>query len=125
MLCTEDYLGALKWAENIGGLPALIERSMNNLEVLEKFVAEHDWINFLAKNPETRSNTSVCLTLDLEPDSVKKLVKLLAVEEAAFDIASYRDAPTGLRFWCGATVDKDDLALAMQWLDWAYHEVKK
>lgn len=125
MLCAEDYLDALKWAESIGGLPALIERSMNNLEVIEKFVAEHDWIDFLAKNPEIRSNTSVCLTLDLEPDSVKELVKLLAAEETAFDIASYRDAPTGLRFWCGATVDKDDLALAMQWLDWAYGEVKK
>ncbi|MDW7728920.1 MAG: phosphoserine transaminase [Bacillota bacterium] len=123
MLCTEDYLDALKWAETIGGLPTLIERSMDNLKVIEKFVTEHEWIEFLAKNEAIRSNTSVCLTLDLEPEKVKAVVKLLAAEEAAFDIASYRDAPAGLRFWCGATVDKSDLALAMQWLDWAYHEV--
>lgn len=123
MLCVEDYLDALNWAESIGGLPALIERSRQNLAVVEAFVAGHDWISFLAKDQAIRSNTSVCLNLDLEPDLVKELVKLLASEEAALDIASYRDAPAGLRFWCGATVEKEDLELAMQWLKWAYHEV--
>jgi phosphoserine aminotransferase len=123
MLCVEDYLDALNWAESIGGLPALIERSRQNLAVVEEFVASHDWISFLAKYPGIRSNTSVCLNLDLEPDQVKELVKLMASEEAAFDIASYRDAPAGLRFWCGATVEKDDLELALQWLKWAYYEI--
>jgi phosphoserine aminotransferase len=123
MLCVEDYLDALEWAESIGGLKALIERSSQNLTVVENFVAKHDWVSFLAKDPAIRSNTSVCLSLDLEPDRVKELVKLMASEEAAFDIASYRDAPAGLRFWCGATVEKTDLELALQWLKWAYHEI--
>lgn len=124
MLCNEDYLDALNWAETIGGLPALIERSKNNLQVIEDFVARHDWVHFLADNPAIRSNTSVCLTVDLAPDQLKKLVKLLETEEAAFDIASYRDAPGGLRFWCGATVEQTDLEIAMQWLEWAYHSLK-
>jgi len=124
MLCNEDYLDALDWAESIGGLPALIERSENNLKTLENFVANRDWIHFLAADPAIRSNTSVCLTVDLEPDKLKQLVKLLETEEAAYDIASYRDAPGGLRFWCGATVEKEDLDTAMLWLEWAYNEVK-
>lgn len=124
MLCTEDYLDALDWAEKIGGLPALIRRSKENLQVIEKFVEEHTWINFLAADPSYRSNTSVCLTVDLDDDQLKRLVGLLEEEQAALDIASYRDAPSGLRFWCGATVDKENLALAMQWLEWAYNEVK-
>lgn len=124
MLCNEDYLDALDWAENIGGLPALIERSENNLKTLENFIANRDWIHFLAADPAIRSNTSVCLTVDLEPDKLKQLVKLLETEEVAYDIASYRDAPGGLRFWCGATVEKDDLDTAMLWLEWAYNEVK-
>ncbi|MFO8191438.1 MAG: phosphoserine transaminase [Bacillota bacterium] len=124
MLCTEDYLDALDWAEKIGGLPALIRRSKENLQVIENFVEAHDWINFLAADPAVRSNTSVCLIVDLDAEQLKDLVGLLEAEEAAFDTASYRDAPSGLRFWCGATVDKENLALAMQWLEWAYHEVK-
>ncbi len=123
MLCVEDYLDALEWAESIGGLKALIERSSQNLNVVEDFVAGHSWVSFLAKDPATRSNTSVCLSLELEPDRVKELVKLMASEEAAFDIASYRDAPAGLRFWCGATIEKEDLKIALQWLKWAYQEV--
>jgi len=125
MLCNEDYIDALNWAEAIGGLPALIERSENNLRVIEDFVARHDWVHFLAADPAIRSNTSVCLTMDLAPDQLKKLVKLLESEEAAFDIASYRDAPGGLRFWCGATVEQSDLEIAMQWLEWVYHTVKE
>ncbi len=124
MLCNEDYLDALCWAESIGGLSALIQRSQNNLRVVENFVENHEWISFLAAEPEIRSNTSVCLTVNLEPQKIKELVKLLAVEKAAFDIGSYRDAPPGLRFWCGATVEEEDLKLALQWLEWAYKEVK-
>ncbi|HED24209.1 MAG TPA: phosphoserine transaminase [Firmicutes bacterium] len=123
MLCTEDYLDALDWAEEIGGLPALIRKSEENLQVIEKFVEEHSWIRFLAADQSSRSNTSVCLTVKLDDDQLKRLVELLREEQAALDIASYRDAPSGLRFWCGATVDKENLALAMQWLEWAYHEV--
>lgn len=125
MLCNEDYLYALQWAESLGGLQALIERSETNLKVVESFVNSHDWIDFLVANPAIRSNTSVCLTLDLEPDLLKKLVKLLETEKAAYDIASYRDAPGGLRFWCGATVEAEDLAIAMQWLEWGYNHIKK
>ncbi len=124
MLCTEDYLDALRWAESIGGLKGLIRRSENNLGVIENFVEKHDWIHFLAATPEIRSNTSVCLTVDLEPGQLKQMVRLLEAEDAAYDISSYRDAPGGLRFWCGATVDKEDLETAMEWLLWAYHQVK-
>lgn len=124
MLCTEDYLAALRWAESAGGLPELIRRSESNLQVLEKFVSGHDWIHFLAADPAVRSNTSVCLTVDLEADKLKKAVKMLESEQVAYDIASYREAPEGLRFWCGATVESEDLAIALQWLVWAYHEVK-
>ena len=123
MLCVEDYLDALEWAESIGGLTALIKRSEENLQVLEKFVEENSWLHFLAA-PEVRSNTSVCLTVDLDSDRLDRLVKLMAKEEAAFDIASYRDTPKGLRFWCGATIEKEDLSLALQWLKWAYYKVK-
>ncbi len=123
MLCNEDYLAALNWAESIGGLEALIRRSENNLGILDAFVSEREWIDFLAADPAIRSNTSVCLTVNLPPDKLKKIIKLLENEQAAYDIASYRDAPDGLRFWCGATVEKEDLKLAMQWLEWAYHEV--
>ncbi len=123
MLCNEDYLQALSWAESAGGLPALIRRSEDNLKVIEEFVSKHNWIDFLASDPEIRSNTSVCLTVDLPPDKLKDLVKLLENEQAAYDIASYREAPAGLRFWCGATVEREDLQIAMQWLEWAYYEV--
>jgi phosphoserine aminotransferase len=124
MLCNEDYLAALKWAESIGGLEALIRRSEANLGVIEAFVSGREWIDFLAADPAIRSNTSVCLTLSLAPDKLKKMVNLLESEHAAYDIASYREAPNGLRFWCGATVEKEDLESAMQWLEWAYYEVK-
>jgi len=125
LLCVEDYLDALNWAEGIGGLPALITRSANNLQVFEDFVEKHEWIKFLCPEKTTRSNTSVCLTLDLEADQVKKLVKLLEAEEVAYDCNAYRDAPPGLRFWCGATVEKENLAVALQWLEWAYHQIKE
>ena len=123
MLCLEDYLDALDWAEAIGGLPALIKKSEENLEVVESFVNSKPWASFLAVEKSLRSNTSVCLNVDLDPEQLKELIKLLATEETAFDIASYRDAPGGLRFWCGATVEKEDLALALDWLSWAYEQI--
>lgn len=124
MLCVEDYLDALAWSDSVGGLPGLIRRSEGNLGVVEQFVAEHNWIDFLAKDPATRSNTSVCLSLDLEKDQVKKYVSLLEAEGVAYDIGAYRDAPDGLRIWCGATVDREDVEALMPWLKWAYEEVQ-
>jgi phosphoserine aminotransferase len=124
MLCNEDYLDALNWAESVGGLRGLIERSQNNLREVEEFVSTRDWIDFLAADPKIRSNTSVCLKVDLEHDKIKKMVKLLEKEQVAYDIASYREAPVGLRIWCGATVEKDDIRIMLQWLEWAYNQVK-
>jgi len=125
MLCVEDYLDALAWSDSIGGLQGLIGRSQSNLRVLEGFVAKNDWIHFLAADPTIRSNTSVCLTLDLNKDQVKKFVTLLESEGVAYDIGSYRDAPDGLRIWCGATVERDDLEALLPWLTWAYEVVKE
>ena len=124
LLANEDYLAALNWTESVGGLQGLIQRSNANLAVFEKFVAQHDWIDFLAETPEIRSNTSVCFKVDLPEDKVKDIVKLLAEEGVAYDCGSYRDAPPGLRFWCGATVEASDLEIVCQWLEWAYNEVK-
>lgn len=124
MLANEDYLAALRWAESIGGLPELIRRSTANLAVFEDFVSQHDWIDFLAETKEIRSNTSVCFKVDLPEDKLKALVKILADEKVAYDCASYRDAPPGLRFWCGATVETSDLEAVCQWLEWAYSQVK-
>ncbi|NIM69027.1 MAG: phosphoserine transaminase [Xanthomonadales bacterium] len=123
MLCVADYLDALAWVRSLGGQHASIERCDRNLAVIEAFVAGREWISFLAAEPATRSNTSVCLTLDLEPEGVRRMVGLLAEEAVAFDIGAYRDAPAGLRIWCGATVESGDLEKLMPWLDWAYREV--
>lgn len=124
MLANEDYLAALKWAESVGGLPGLIRRSNENLKAIEDFVTKHDWIQFLAETKEIRSNTSVCLKVSLPEEKIKEIVKLLAKEGVAYDCASYREAPPGLRFWCGATTEKSDLEIVMQWLEWAYEQVK-
>ena len=123
MLCVADYLDALAWVESCGGVSATIERSQRNLAVLEAFVRSHDWIHFLAREEAQRSNTSVCLTLDLEPAQVKRMTRLLEEEAVAFDIGAYRDAPAGLRIWCGATVEQADLERLMPWLEWARDEV--
>jgi phosphoserine aminotransferase len=125
MLCVEDYLDALQWCEEEGGVNALITKSMNNLHVLERFVASHsDWISFLAKDPATRSNTSVCLSLPtLEAGEIKAMTKILEDRKIAYDIGSYRDAPPGLRIWCGATVEEEDLANLMPWLSWAKEHI--
>lgn len=124
MLCVADYLDALKWCESVGGVKGTIARSQANLKVVEDFVAAQPWVSFLAKTPETRSNTSVCLLLDLPEDKVKALVKLLDTEGVAYDIGAYKDAPAGIRIWCGATVETSDLQALMPWLAWAYEQVK-
>lgn len=124
MLCVEDALDGLRWAEDIGGLPALIARSRQNLAVLEAWVEGAGWAGFLAADTTTRSSTSVCLKL-ADPGQAaraKKAVKLLEAEGAAYDIGSYRDAPPGLRIWGGATVEADDLRALTPWLDWAWEE---
>ena len=124
MLCNEDFLDALAWSDSVGGLKGLISLSMDNLTAFEKFVEEHGWASFLAKTKETRSNTSVCLSLDLPPEKVKEIVKLLDKEGVAYDCGSYKDAPPGLRFWCGATVVKSDIEKMLPWLEWAYEQVR-
>ena len=123
MLCVADYLDALDWVESIGGVAETIARSGRNLAVLQGWVERRNDVHFLAKLPEQRSNTSVCLTLDLPEARVKNLVKLLEAEAVAFDIGAYRDAPAGLRIWCGATVESADLQKLLPWLDWGIAEV--
>jgi phosphoserine aminotransferase len=123
MLCVEDYIDAMAWAESIGGLKGLMKRTNDNLKVLEDFVAKNDWIDFLCDDPSIRSSTSVCLTLKLDKDATKKFVGLLETEGVAYDIGAYRDAPDGLRIWCGATVEKEDLEALTPWLKWAYETV--
>jgi len=123
MLCVADYLDALQWIETIGGVPAAIARSESNLAVIADFVAANEWISFLARDAATRSNTSVCLSLQLDAEQVRKFVKLLEGEGVAYDIGSYKDAPAGIRIWCGATVETSDVQALMPWLAWAYQQV--
>ncbi len=128
MLAVEDWLFALDWAEGAGGLPALIARADANAAALDRWVQGADWIEHLAADPRIRSNTSVCLQFagrsDPEANSArqKAIVKLLEAEGAAFDIGAYRDAPAGLRIWCGATVDTADIEALGPWLDWAWEQ---
>ncbi len=123
MLCVADYLDALDWIRELGGASAAISRSERSLAAIAEFVSAHDWIHFLARESDQRSSTSVCLTVDLEPEQVKAMVSLLDREGVAHDIGAYRDAPAGLRIWCGATVEPDDVRILMQWLEWAYAQV--
>ena len=133
MLCVEDALDGLGWAENLGGLSAMIGRSESNLKVLEDWVASNDTFGFLAEDKTIRSNTSVCLKItadwftslsdDDQAKAAKRLVAILDEEEAAYDIGAYRDAPAGLRIWCGATVEASDLELLTPWLDWGLTQV--
>ena len=125
MICVEDYLDALDWAESIGGLEGLKRRSEANLAAVATWVDETPWAHFLAKDPKTRSNTSVCLTLDTDPANVKKMCALLEDEHIAYDIGAYRDAPPGLRIWCGATVETADVEALLPWIEFAYAEVTK
>ncbi|CAM3122848.1 phosphoserine transaminase [Moritella viscosa] len=123
MLCVADYLDALNWVDAIGGINVAISRSENNLAILANFVDQHEWIDFLAERAEYRSNTSVCLRLTLSDAQLKAYSKLLAQQQVAYDINSYKDAPSGLRIWCGATVESHDLELLLPWLVWAYESV--
>lgn len=130
MLCVEDYLDALKWAKSLGGLDALIARADRNFSVLNDFVEKTPWIANLAMKPETRSNTSVCLTIvdpeitalsaDEQAAFAKGIVTTLDKEGVAYDIGAYRDAPSGLRIWAGATVEASDLEALTHWLNWAF-----
>ncbi|MDR2127677.1 MAG: phosphoserine transaminase [Burkholderiaceae bacterium] len=123
MLCVADYLDALAWADAQGGVAALAARSRASLEAVEHFVAAHDWLHFLAQDAATRSCTSVCLTVDLPAEQVRQMARLLAAAGVAYDIAAYKDAPAGLRIWCGATVEPADVRALMPWLAWAYESV--
>lgn len=134
MLCVEDYLDALNWAQSVGNLNGLIGRANANAQVIHDFVERTTWIGNLAKDPATRSNTSVCLTI-VDADILalddaaqvafaKGMVGLLDKEGVALDIGAYRDAPSGLRIWTGATVEKSDLEALMPWLNWAFETQK-
>jgi phosphoserine aminotransferase len=134
MLCAEDALDGLRWAEASGGLAALIARSRANLAVVTEWEANSDWARFLVEDPAIRSSTSICLrivapwflALDLAAQTrmAKRLTALLEAESVAFDIAFYRDAPPGLRIWGGATIEAADMAALLPWLDWAYGQVR-
>jgi phosphoserine aminotransferase len=130
MLCVEDYIDALRWGQSLGGLDGLIGRADANAKALADWVAKTPWVDYLAREPATRSNTSVCLKV-VDPDVTrlpaeaqaafaKALASVLEKERIAYDIGAYRDAPPGLRIWCGATVDAADVAALTQWLDWAF-----
>ncbi len=120
MLCVEDYVLALEWAQKVGGLKGLRARVDANAAVIDRWIAAKPFAHHLAKVADTRSNTSVCLTLDGSPEVPKKIAKFLEKEGVALDINGYRDAPPGLRIWCGATVETADVEKLMPWLDWAY-----
>jgi phosphoserine aminotransferase len=134
MLCVEDYLDTLAWAKSIGGLPALHARADANAKVIVDWVARTPWIDFLTRDPALRSNTSVCLKVvdpavgrlsaEAQAAFVKGIAATLEQEEIAYDINAYRDAPAGLRIWCGSTVESSDVAALTLWLDWAYAKAK-
>lgn len=134
MLCVEDALDGLKWAEKLGGLGALIQRSEANLKAIAEWVAQRDWIDFLAEDPATRSNTSICLKITADwyqslPEheqaaKAKQMVSLLEKEGVGYDFGSYRDAPSGIRIWGGATVETADIEALLPWLDWAFEAIQ-
>jgi phosphoserine aminotransferase len=126
MLAVEDAIFALEWAKSIGGLEGLQKRCTANSDALAKIVAEREWLGHLAVDHGTRSKTSVCLTVEGADEAfIKAFAALLEKEGAAYDIAGYRDAPPGLRIWCGATVDASDIEALGPWLDWAYASLKQ
>jgi phosphoserine aminotransferase len=134
MLCVEDYLDALAWAQSVGGLKGLMARADGNAQAIADWVVRTPWVEFLSPDPATRSNTSVCLKVvdpevtgrptEAQAAFAKAIVAAVETEGAGFDLGAYRDAPPGLRIWCGATVETSDLVLLTQWLDWAYAETK-
>ena len=124
MLAVEDVIFALEWAQGLGGLNGLMARSDANAAALDAIVASRHWLGHLAADPKSRSRTSVCLTVEGADEAlIKKFTALLEAEDAAYDIAGYRDAPPGLRIWCGATVDTVDVVALGPWLDWAWTQV--
>ena len=135
MLAVEDAIDGLKWAEQVGGLKSLIERSNNNLKTLEQWVEKSDWIEFLCKDKSIRSSTSVTfkiadswyqgLNAEAQAKALKDFTSLLEKENVALDIGAYRDAPAGLRIWAGATVENADIKALLPWLDWAWAEIKQ
>jgi phosphoserine aminotransferase len=132
MLCVEDYIDALEWAQSIGGLKGLKARADSNLEALTKWVDNTPWVDFLCADVANRSNTSVCLTIvdpalneERQAAASKTLASLLDAEGVAYDIGAYRDAPAGLRIWAGATIELSDMQALLPWLDWAYAEATK
>jgi len=132
LLALEDYLDALQWAQSIGGLDALLARADANARSLDEWVSRTSWVNYLAKDPATRSNTSVCLVFadprilalpaDIQSGLAKNVVSMIEKEGAGYDFGAYRDAPPGFRIWCGSTVEACDIVLLTQWLDWAYQQ---
>ncbi len=134
MLCVEDALDSLKWAEQAGGLDALVARSAGNLAAVAAWVDASDWIDFLAVDPATRSSTSICLKV-VDPwltalgaadqaAATKAVAALIEQEGAGYDIGAYRDAPPGFRVWGGPTVERSDIEALLPWLDWAYAQIK-
>jgi phosphoserine aminotransferase len=132
MLAVEDAINGLRWAQAIGGLPELIRRSETNLDIAAEWRRGCDWADFLARDPATRSCTSICLwvvhpsVMAQSPEVQAQLIRditTLRKEGVAYDIASYRDAPPGLRLWCGATVESGDMEAVLSWLDWAFNHV--
>ena len=125
MLAVEDVIFALEWAKSVGGLKGLMSRSDANAAALGKIVDGRSWLGHLAADEATRSKTSICLTVEgADEDFIKKFAALLDAEDAAYDIAGYRDAPPGLRIWCGATIDTADIEALGPWLDWAYETLR-
>jgi phosphoserine aminotransferase len=135
MLVIEDWIDALKWGASIGGMKELIRRADSNLHALTQWVERTPWVDFLCADSQARSNTSVCLRIvdpavaSLDPEKqrafVKAMEQALMKEDAAYDIGGYRDAPPGLRIWCGATVERTDIEALCPWLDWAFEEVRR
>ncbi len=125
MLAVEDAIACLEWGKSIGGLQAMQARADANAAALDRLVQDRDWLGHLAADPAIRSNTSVCLTVaGADADLIKRFAKLLEEQDAAYDIAGYRDAPPGLRIWCGATVDSADIAALGPWFDWAWAQLQ-
>jgi len=134
MIAVEDQIDALRWAESVGGLSGLIARADANTQVIADWVAASDWAAFLAKDPATRSTTSVCLSITddwftgqdekAQAAIAKRIATLLEDEGVALDINGYRDAPAGLRIWCGATIEAADVQALVPWLDWAWQQVR-
>jgi len=134
MLCVEDAVDGLRWAEGVGGLDALIARSTANLDAIAAWVGRTPWVDFLAEDAATRSSTSICLKVvapwfaalpaEGQAEVAKQLVSLLEKQGVAYDIGAYRDAPPGLRIWAGATVETADIAALLPWLDWAFATVE-